>query len=142
MAQRLQAASARGGRGALRTLRWIRHDEAAGVSTMRGQARLVMLRVACAGRPTGWCAFTDRRSLRAYGGAWAGSCVGQAHHARAGCAEESVLCGAYVHGATRPAGSIRRHVHTDSLSGPTRMAVLIVDHHDGYIGWATTWPTR
>ena len=85
-------------------------------------------------------AFTDRRfPLRAYGGAgqlrW-----GKLTHARVlGVLKNPCYAGAYVHGRYTSRRRIDPDgtVHTGLIERPrTEWPVLIVDHHDGYIGWA------
>ena len=87
-------------------------------------------------------AFTDRRfPLRAYGGAWAGQLRwGKLTHARVlGVLKNPCYAGAYVHGryTSRRRVDPDGIVHTGLIERPrTEWPVLIVDHHDGYIGWA------
>jgi excisionase family DNA binding protein len=87
-------------------------------------------------------AFAGRRfPLRAYGGAWAGQLRGgKLTHARViGILKNPCYAGAYVHGryssrrTVEPDGT----VHTGLAERPrAEWAVLIKDHHEGYITWA------
>jgi excisionase family DNA binding protein len=87
-------------------------------------------------------AFSGRRfPLRAYGGAWAGQLRwGKLTHARViGILKNPCYAGAYVHGryssrrTVEPDGT----VHTGLVERPrAEWAVLIKDHHEGYITWA------
>jgi excisionase family DNA binding protein len=87
-------------------------------------------------------AFADRRfPLRAYGGAWAGQLRwGALTHARVlGVLRNPCYAGAYVHGryASRRRVDPDGTVHTGLVERPrAEWPVLIVEHHEGYIGWA------
>src|SRR4029077_20422142 len=86
-------------------------------------------------------AFADRRfPLRAYGGAWAGQLRwGALTHARVlGVLKNPCYAGAYVHGryASRRRVDPDGTVHTGLVERPrAEWPVLIVEHHEGYIGW-------
>ena len=87
-------------------------------------------------------AFAGRRfPLRAYGGAWAGQLRwGKLTHARVlGVLKNPCYAGAYVHGryssrrTVEPDGTVR----TTLVEQPrAQWAVLIKDHHEGYLTWA------
>jgi hypothetical protein len=87
-------------------------------------------------------AFAGRRfPLRAYGGAWAGQLRWSAlTHARVlGVLRNPCYAGAYVHGryASRRRVDPDGTVHTGLVERPrAEWPVLIVEHHEGYIGWA------
>src|SRR5438445_336839 len=93
-------------------------------------------------------AFTERRfPRRAYGGAWAGAIRwGRLTHGRVlGILANPAYAGAYVFGRYRsrrtltPDGTIR----TKLISVPLpEWAVLIRDHHPGYINWETYLANR
>jgi DNA invertase Pin-like site-specific DNA recombinase len=87
--------------------------------------------------------FTERRfPRRAYGGAWAGRLqFGRLTHSRVlGILANPVYAGAYVFGRFRsrrtvsPDGSVRT---VTSELPREQWAVLIRDHHEGYIDWDT-----
>jgi hypothetical protein len=87
--------------------------------------------------------FTERRfPRRAYGGAWAGRLqFGRLTHSRVlGILANPVYAGAYVFGRFRsrrtvnPDGSVRT---VTSELPRSEFAVLIPDHHEGYIDWDT-----
>jgi hypothetical protein len=87
--------------------------------------------------------FTERRfPRRAYGGAWAGRLqFGRLTHSRVlGILANPVYAGAYVFGRFRsrrtvnPDGSVRT---VTSELPRSEWAVLIPDHHEGYIDWDT-----
>src|ERR1700741_1007521 len=86
-------------------------------------------------------AFADRRfPLRAYGGAWAGQLRwGALTHARVlGVLKNPCYAGAYVHGryACRRRVDPDGTVHTGLVERPRAEGpVLIVEHHEGYLGW-------
>jgi DNA invertase Pin-like site-specific DNA recombinase len=86
-------------------------------------------------------AFKDRKfPLRAYGGAWAGQLRwGPLTHARVlGVLNNPAYAGAYVYGRyttkrrVQPDGTVRS---TITLLARPQWAVLIREHHDGFIGW-------
>jgi DNA invertase Pin-like site-specific DNA recombinase len=86
-------------------------------------------------------AFKDRTfPLRAYGGAWAGQLRwGSLTHARVlGVLNNPAYAGAYVYGRytttrrVQPDGTVRS---TITLLPRPQWAVLIREHHDGFIGW-------
>jgi len=151
MAQRLQAAKrAAAARGELRTplpVGYI-HDEAGAVvidpdAEVQAAIRDLFAAFAACGTAYGVVAvFAGRRfPLRAYGGAWAGQLRwGRLSHARVlGVLKNPCYAGAYVHGrytSTRwvdPDGT----VHAGITQRPrTEWAVLIRDHHEGYLGWS------
>ena len=151
MAQRLQASKkAAAARGELRTplpVGYV-HDEAGEVvidpdAEVRAAVGDLFAAFAAAGSAYGVvAAFNDRRfPLRAYGGAWAGQLRwGKLTHARVlGVLKNPCYAGAYVHGryTSRRRVDPDGTVHTGLVERPrTEWPVLIVDHHDGYIGWA------
>jgi DNA invertase Pin-like site-specific DNA recombinase len=86
-------------------------------------------------------AFKDRKfPLRAYGGTWAGQLRwGPLTHARVlGVLNNPAYAGAYVYGRyttkrrVQPDGTVRS---TITLLPRPQWAVLIREHHDGFIGW-------
>ena len=87
-------------------------------------------------------AFADRKfPLRAYGGAWAGQLRwGKLTHARVlGVLKNPAYAGAYVFGryTSRRTLDPDGTVHTTIAERPRpEWAVLIKDHHEGYITWA------
>jgi hypothetical protein len=86
-------------------------------------------------------AFADRKfPLRAYGGAWVPAAVGQLTHARVlGVLKNPAYAGAYVFGryTSRRTLDPDGTVHTTIAERPRpEWAVLIKDHHEGYITWA------
>jgi DNA invertase Pin-like site-specific DNA recombinase len=150
MAQRLQAAKrAAAARGELRTplpVGYV-HDETGEIvidpdAEVQGAIRDLFAAFAACGSAYGVvAAFAGRRfPLRAYGGVWAGQLRwGALTHARVlGVLKNPCYAGAYVHGrytSTRrvdPDGT----VHAGITERPrAEWAVLIRDHHEGYIGW-------
>src|SRR5438874_1057865 len=87
-------------------------------------------------------AFADRKfPLRAYGGVWAGQLRwGKLTHARVlGVLKNPAYAGAYVFGryTSRRTVDPDGRVHTTIVERPrSQWAVLIKDHHEGYITWA------
>jgi len=87
-------------------------------------------------------AFADRKfPLRAYGGAWAGQLRwGKLTHARVlGVLKNPAYAGAYAFGryTSRRTVDPDGTVHTTIVERPRpEWAVLIKDHHEGYITWA------
>jgi len=150
MAQRLQAAKrAAAARGELRTplpVGYV-HDETGEIvidpdAEVQAAIRDLFAAFAACGSAYGVvAAFAGRRfPLRAYGGVWAGQLRwGALTHARVlGVLKNPCYAGAYVHGrytSTRrvdPDGT----VHAGITERPrAEWAVLIRDHHEGYIGW-------
>jgi len=150
MAQRLQAAKrAAAARGQLRTplpVGYI-YDETGVIvvdpdtEVAAAIADLFAAFAACGSAYRVVAAFAGRRfPVRAYGGVWAGQLRwGRLSHARVlGVLKNPCYAGAYVHGrytSTRrvdPDGS----VHAGITERPrSEWAVLIRDHHEGYIGW-------
>jgi len=151
MAQRLRASKrAAAARGELRTplpVGYV-HDELGGVIVdpdAEVQAAICDLFAAFAACGSAYgvvAAFAGRRfPLRAYGGAWAGQLRwGALTHARVlGVLRNPCYAGAYVHGryASRRRVDPDGTVHTGLVERPrTEWPVLIVEHHEGYIGWA------
>ena len=151
MAQRLQASKrAAAARGELRTplpVGYV-HDELGGVIVdpdAEVQAAICDLFAAFAACGSAYgvvAAFAGRRfPLRAYGGAWAGQLRwGALTHARVlGVLRNPCYAGAYVHGryASRRRVDPDGTVHTGLVERPrAEWPVLIVEHHEGYIGWA------
>jgi hypothetical protein len=151
MAQRLQASKkAAAGRGELRTplpVGYV-HDVAGEIvidpdaEVQAAVGDLFAAFAACGSVYGVVAAFTDRRfPLRAYGGAWAGQLRwGKLTHARVlGALKNPCYAGAYVHGryTSRRRVDPDGTVHTGLVERPrTEWPVLIVDHHDGYLGWA------
>jgi excisionase family DNA binding protein len=151
MAQRLQASKrAAAARGELRTplpVGYV-HDELGEVivdpdAEVRAAVCDLFAAFAACGSAYGVvAAFADRRfPLRAYGGAWAGQLRwGALTHARVlGVLKNPCYAGAYVHGryASRRRVDPDGTVHTGLVERPrAEWPVLIVEHHEGYIGWA------
>jgi excisionase family DNA binding protein len=150
MAQRLRASKrAAAARGELRTplpVGYV-HDELGEVIVdpdAEVQAAIFDLFAAFAACGSAYgvvAAFADRRfPLRAYGGAWAGQLRwGALTHARVlGVLKNPCYAGAYVHGryASRRRVDPDGTVHTGLVERPrAEWPVLIVEHHEGYIGW-------
>ncbi|MDT5321227.1 MAG: hypothetical protein QOD88_3749, partial [Mycobacterium sp.] len=151
MAQRLQASKrAAAARGELRTplpVGYV-HDELGEVivdpdaEVRAAICDLFAAFAACGSAYAVVAAFVDRRfPLRAYGGAWAGQLRwGALTHARVlGVLKNPCYAGAYVHGryASRRRVDPDGTVHTGLVERPrAEWPVLIVEHHEGYIGWA------
>jgi DNA invertase Pin-like site-specific DNA recombinase len=150
MAQRLQASKkAAAARGELRTPLPVGfvHDEAGEVvvdpdaEVQAAIGDLFAAFAACGSAYGVVAAFADRRfPLRAYGGVWAGQLRwGRLTHARVlGVLKNPCYAGAYVHGRY----TSRRTIDSDGTvhSGVVERrraewAVLINDHHGGYLGW-------
>jgi DNA invertase Pin-like site-specific DNA recombinase len=151
MAQRLQASKrAAAARGELRTplpVGYV-HDELGEVivdpdaEVQAAVCDLFAAFAACGSAYGVVAAFADRRfPLRAYGGAWAGQLRwGALTHARVlGVLRNPCYAGAYVHGryASRRRVDPDGTVHTGLVErSRAEWPVLIVEHHEGYIGWA------
>jgi excisionase family DNA binding protein len=151
MAQRLQASKrAAAARGELRTplpVGYV-HDELGEVivdpdaEVQAAVCDLFAAFAACGSAYGVVAAFADRRfPLRAYGGAWAGQLRwGALTHARVlGVLKNPCYAGAYVHGryVSRRRVDPDGTVHTGLVERPrAEWPVLIVEHHEGYIGWA------
>src|SRR5256714_7948472 len=149
MAGRLQAAKrAAAARGELRTPLPVGYVHDAGEVVIDPDAEVraaiadVFAGFATTGSAYGVVAvFAGRRfPLRAYGGAWAGQLRwGHLTHARVvGVLKNPAYAGAYVHGRyttkrrVQPDGSVKS---TITLLPRSDWAVLIHEHHDGFINW-------
>jgi len=150
MAQRLQASKkAAAARGELRTPLPVGfvHDEAGQVvidpdaEVQAAVGDLFAAFAACGSAYGVVAAFAGRRfPLRAYGGAWAGQLRwGRLTHARVlGVLKNPCYAGAYVHGryTSRRTVDSDGRVHSGVVErSRAEWAVLINDHHGGYIGW-------
>ena len=150
MAQRLQASKkAAAARGELRTPLPVGfvHDEAGQVvldpdAEVQAAVGDLFAAFATCGSAYGVvAAFAGRRfPLRAYGGAWAGQLRwGRLTHARVlGVLKNPCYAGAYVHGryTSRRTVDSDGRVHSGVVErSRAEWAVLINDHHGGYIGW-------
>ena len=152
MAQRLQAAKrAAAGRGELRTplpVGYV-HDEAGAVDRpgRRGAAAISDLFAAFAACGSAYgvvAAFAGRRFRCApTAGCGPGNCAGAADARPVlGVLKNPCYAGAYVHGRYTSTRRSTRTARAHRAVARPEWPVLIRDHHEGYIGWAPTWPTR